>query len=213
MFSLPFLWQRTFLTVILKGNLLKHIQHPHNFDLRSVPQLVTSHTNISQFPDLMLCLLFLQVLCVCDYPWGFIPVWALGWSPLRQYLAPGLFDITAVGRWFATGHSAHVWLTATPPETLFNTSEWHLSVQPVSIYSLGQCIPFLLVTSHISSSHIWKASGFIDFHWCSSHPLGEATATLVRIFKCWDCLIHSGAFGDHIVLWCYSVFLSSTEQM
>lgn len=30
--------------------LLKHIQHPHNFDLRSVPQLVISQTKISQYP-------------------------------------------------------------------------------------------------------------------------------------------------------------------
>lgn len=44
------------------GNLLKHIQHPHNFDLRSVPQLVTSQTNTSQYPALMLCLLLLLVL-------------------------------------------------------------------------------------------------------------------------------------------------------
>lgn len=69
-----FLRQRTFLTAILMGDLLKHIQHPHNFDLRSVPQLVISHTNISQYPAPMLCLVFLPVFGTCDYPRGISPL-------------------------------------------------------------------------------------------------------------------------------------------
>lgn len=73
--SLTFFWRRTFLASILMGDLLKHIQHPHNFNLSSAPQRVVSQTNISLNPALTLCLL---LLCTCDYHWGIGPRGASG---------------------------------------------------------------------------------------------------------------------------------------
>lgn len=112
LFSPPllFLRQRIFFTAVLMGNLLKHIQHPPNFDLRSVPQPVTSQTNVSQNPALVLCLLFLPVLCTCDYPWGIGAV-----CPLWQYPAPGLCDWTMVCYRSDGSRSAH---SQSPPTNI-----------------------------------------------------------------------------------------------
>lgn len=179
------------------GNLLKHIQHPHNFDLRSVPELVISQTNISQYPAVMLCLLLLLVWGTGDYPWGISPLWALGWNPLRQYLAPGLFDImvgwTTVSYRSLSPCLAHfhsLW------ETLYNTSERHPSVQHqfnlwinLSLFSLGNFTH--LIKTHLKCQwfHWFPLAQFTSLEWGHLH-VGQDIWTF-RLFNTLQCLVRS----------------------
>lgn len=149
------------------GNLLKHIQHPHNFDLRSVPQLVISQTNISQYPASMLCLMLLVVLGTNDYPSGISP---LGWSSLQRYLASGLFDIMVIWQWWGRGPAAPVWLASAPSKKHYTMPEDDIYQFSPHRLLFGSSNPL----SHANFTHLIKSHLKCQcFHW---FPLARFTS-------------------------------------